>query len=172
MTSFLTTDILREVPPSQRLDSDRLLKYLRLKIDIFPRKGSLKILKFGYGQSNPTYLLKCGGLQLVLRKKPSGSILASAHAVEREYRVMKALQNSRVPVPKMYYLCTDSSVIGTPFYICEFIKGRVYTRADLPSLRSQQRFAIYAEMQKVLSAIHSVNLSGAGLNDFSKSKTE
>eukprot|EP01083_Nonionella_stella_P025905 71318_1 len=172
MSSFLTTDIVVDVPPAQRFDESRLLQYLRDKVDIFPKQGSLVIKKFGFGQSNPTYLLQCKQMKLVLRKKPSGHILRSAHAIEREYRVMSALQNSRVPVPKTYVLCTDSSIIGTPFYIYEFIQGRVFTAAHIPSLRAQQRFAIYAELQKVLSAIHSVNLSEVGLSDYSTSTTD
>eukprot|EP01084_Bolivina_argentea_P128739 227499_1 len=172
MASFLTTKILTDVPNSQRFNEDRLLQYLRSTIDIFPRTGSLKVSKFGFGQSNPTYLLTCNKLQLVLRKKPAGKILKSAHAVEREYRVMSALQNTRVPVPKTYLLCTDSSIIGTPFYICEYVKGIIFTSSHLPKLKPQQRFTIYAELQKVLSAIHSVNLSEVGLTDFSKSTTD
>merc|ERR1711971_453151 len=101
-----------------------------------------------------------------------GKILRSAHQIEREFRVMSALQNSRVPVPKTYVLCADASVIGTPFYIYEFVQGRVFTAAHLPSLRSQERFAIYAELQRVLSAIHSVNLTDTKLSDFSKSQTD
>ena len=160
------------VPPAQRFDESRLLRYLREHIDIFPASGSLSVSKFKHGQSNPTYLLQCNKLRLVLRKKPAGKILRSAHQIEREFRVMSALQNSRVPVPKTYVLCEDASVIGTAFYIYEFVQGRVFTQAALPSLRSQQRFAIYAELQRVLSAIHSVNIGAAGLADFSKSSTD
>ena len=149
LTHSNQTDNITDVPPSQRFDEDRLLQYLRSNIDIFPSSGTLKVKKFGFGQSNPTYLLECNKLQLVLRKKPFGKILRSAHAIEREYRVMSALQNSKVPVPKTYILCSDASIIGTPFYIYEFIKGRVFTSSQLPSLRSQQRFAVYAELQKV-----------------------
>lgn len=85
---------------------------------------------------------------------------------------MSALQNTRVPVPRTYHLCIDSSIIGTPFYICEFIKGIVYTKAHLPQLKSQQRYAIYAEINRVLSNIHSVNLKEVGLTDFSSSKKD
>ena len=120
------------------------MNYLRDKIDIFPSSGSLKVSKFGFGQSNPTYLLSLSnGLKFVLRKKPQGKLLQSAHAIEREYRVMSALQNTRVPVPRTYHLCTDSSIIGTPFYICEFIKGRVFTKAHLPELRRHNKDTQY-----------------------------
>ena len=158
------------MPPSQRFDENRLLNYLRQKIDVFPQSGSLKISKFGFGQSNPTYLLSLpNNVKFVLRKKPTGKLLPSAHAIEREYRVMSALQNTRVPVPRTYHLCTDSSIIGTPFYVCEFVKGRVFTSSSLPELRSQQRFAIYAELNRVLSCIHSVNLHDTGLTNYSSS---
>lgn len=88
------------------------------------------------------------------------------------HSVMSALQNSRVPVPKTYVLCTDPSIIGTPFYIYEFVKGRIFNDPSLPSLRPQQRFAVYFELQKVLSAIHSINLSEARLTDYSASNTD
>eukprot|EP01084_Bolivina_argentea_P128741 227501_1 len=170
--TFITSEILTDVPPSHKFDENKLLNYLRNNIDIFPPTGSLKVYKFGYGQSNPTYLLQCGKVKLVLRKKPSGPLAQGAHAIEREYRVMSALQNSRVPVPRTYLVCTDTTIIGQPFYICAFINGRIFPKRSLPSLKPNERFAVYAEMNRVLSAIHSVNLAAANLKDFSTSTTD
>ena len=155
------------------MNDKKLLLYLQDNVDIFSNITNLKLLKFGYGQSNPAYLLKLNdGSQFVLKKKPSGSLSKSAHLIEREYRVMSALQNTNVPVPKTYHLCTDSSIIGTPFYICQFIKGRIFTKCHLPELTPNQRKEAYLELQRVLSLIHSIDLHQVGLQNYSKSKTE
>ncbi len=133
----------------------------------------MKIQKFLFGQSNPTYLITCGKDRFVLRKKPPGKLLPSAHAIEREYRVMAALESTRVPVPKMYCLCTDSSIIGTPFYVCSFVNGRVYRAPHLPDFKDPSvRFAIYSELNRVLAAIHSVNIHEVGLTRFSRGSSK
>jgi len=128
----------------------------------------LVIEKFSFGQSNPTYLLKAGGKKWVLRKKPSGKLLPSAHAIEREYKVMKALNQTRVPVPQVYALCEDSSLLGTPFFIMEFIEGRVFKTATLKSLDKSQRFAVYSEAMRVLGLMHQVDLEEVGLSDYGR----
>lgn len=120
------------------------------------------------GQSNPTFLLTNGSQQLVLRKKPPGVLLASAHAVDREYRVMQALQNSDVPVPKLYAFSDDLNVIGTPFYIMEFLKGRVMVDQSLPGMSRLERGAIYEEMNRVIAALHQVDPVAVGLETFGK----
>lgn len=120
------------------------------------------------GQSNPTYLLTSGTQQLVLRKKPPGTLLASAHAVDREYRVMKALQNTDVPTPKLYAFSDDNEVVGTPFYIMEFLKGRVIVDQSLPGMSKADRAAIYGEMNRVIAALHKVNPADVGLETFGK----
>ena len=150
-----------------KLNTHKLLLYLRNNIDIFPLNGELKIKKFKFGQSNPTYLLIINDIKFVLRKKPSGKILPSAHAIEREYYIMNALRNSMIPVPKTYCLCLDNNIIGTPFYVCEFIDGRVFNKGNqLNGLKQKEKFAIYSQLNKVLARIHSLNLKEYNLLDF------
>ena len=102
-------------------------------------------IQFGYGQSNPTYLITdAAGKNFVIRKKPPGKLLSqTAHKVEREYRIIAALENTDVPVPKAYCLCEDSDVIGTPFYIMEFLDGRIFEDAALPDVSPEDRRAMY-----------------------------
>jgi acyl-CoA dehydrogenase len=120
------------------------------------------------GQSNPTYRLKSAQQQFVLRKKPSGPLLPSAHAVDREYRVIHALQGSDVPVPKVYAYSDDESIVGTPFYLMEFLDGRVMVDQALPGMDKQERAAIYAEMNRVMAALHKVDPLSVGLDTFGK----
>lgn len=120
------------------------------------------------GQSNPTFLLSSGKQKLVLRKKPPGALLPSAHAVDREYRVMKALQGSDVPVPKLFAFSDDSSIVGTPFYLMEFLEGRVIVDQSLPGMTRTERTAIYMEMNRIIAALHQVNPEAVGLGDFGR----
>eukprot|EP01084_Bolivina_argentea_P286722 491893_1 len=161
MTSFLTSDILKDVGTTQKFNENKLLDYLRRQINVFPSTGSLKVSILG----NSTYYLQCNKFKAVLKTKQS------IKSLQNEYTIMYALQNNfqNVPVPKMYHLCTNSSIIGQPFYICEFIQGRVYKKRDLPKLKFQERYCIYHEINAVLSAIHSVNLSQTKFNKFSNS---
>ena len=131
-------------------------------------RGALSCQPLTGGQSNPTFLLTSGTQQLVLRKKPPGVLMASAHAVDREYRVMKALQGSDVPVPKLYALSDDLEVVGTPFYIMEFLKGRVIVDQSLPGMTPAQRGAVYEEMNRVIAALHQVDPIAVGLETFGK----
>jgi len=131
--------------------------------------GALTCQPLTGGQSNPTFLLTCGSQQLVLRKKPPGVLLPSAHAVDREYRVMKALQGSDVPVPKLYAFSDDTEVVGTPFYIMEFLKGRVIVDQSLPGLSKNERGAVYDEMNRVIAALHQIDPIAVGLETFGKS---
>ncbi len=124
--------------------------------------------KFSSGQSNPTYLIQTDTRRLVLRRKPAGVLLKSAHAIDREYRVMQALQDSAVPVPNMLLLCTDDSVIGAMFYVMEFVSGTIYWNGALPGLAPAQRGAVYAEMVRVLAALHQVDLQARGLSDYGR----
>lgn len=100
--------------------------------------------QFGHGQSNPTYeITSATGAKFVLRKKPPGELLSkSAHAIEREYEIIKALETTNVPVPKVYCLCNDSSIVGTPFYVMEFLDGRIFEEAWLPGIPPQDRSAM------------------------------
>ncbi|ETE71599.1 Acyl-CoA dehydrogenase family member 11 [Ophiophagus hannah] len=130
--------------------------------------GSLELQQFSHGQSNPTYYVRFGDHQLVLRKKPPGKLLPSAHAVEREYRILKALRDTGIPVPKVLALCEDSSVIGTPFYLMEYSPGRIFKDPSLPELEPHQRTEVYSAMNSVLCQIHSVNIQTVGLEDYGK----
>ncbi len=130
--------------------------------------GALSCQPLTGGQSNPTFLLKNGKQELVLRKKPPGVLMASAHAVDREYRVMKALQNSDVPVPTLYAFSEDLEIVGTPFYLMEFLKGRVMVDQSLPDMSTAERGAVYEEMNRVIAALHQVDPSAVGLETFGK----
>lgn len=120
------------------------------------------------GQSNPTYFVTYPGQRLVLRKKPAGHVLPSAHAVEREYRILHALAGSEVPVPTARLLCEDSSVIGTPFYVMDRLDGRVFPDCTLPGIAPAERRAMYLAMAETLAKLHAVDWRARGLADFGK----
>src|SRR5574340_348809 len=130
--------------------------------------ANLAIERLAGGQSNPTYRLTSGGERFVLRKKPPGQLLPSAHAVDREYRVLAALRDSDVPVPKVHLYSDDASIVGTPFYVMEFLDGRVWINPALPGSEPAERRAVYFEMSRVLAALHRVDYAAAGLTDFGK----
>ncbi|CAM8892472.1 unnamed protein product [Rhodiola kirilowii] len=168
-----TSDLLQPVQPSLQLDVDSLFSYCCDHVDAFPvsSRSTLAMFQFGHGQSNPTYLIEIGDGDLVkryvLRKKPSGKLLQSAHAVEREFQVLQALGlYTQVPVPKVYCLCTDSSVIGTPFYIMEYLNGRIFMDPKLPGVAPARRNAIYKSIAKLLAALHSADVDAIGLAKF------
>ena len=147
-------------------DIDRLQPYLALHL---PQLGRvLKLEKFPGGQSNPTFLLGADSGTYVLRRKPPGQLLKSAHAVDREYRVLAALAGSGVPVPRVLHLCTDESVIGSMFYVMEFVTGNIYWDPMLPELRLPARTRIYTEMGRILAALHSVAPVAVGLGDYGR----
>lgn len=129
---------------------------------------SLSVKPLTGGQSNPTFLVDADGLRCVLRKQPAGELLASAHAIDREHRVMAALQGSGVPVPRMLAYCDDASVVGTPFFLMEFLDGRVLVDQSLPGMAPAERGAIYREMNRVLAALHAVDPAAVGLADYGK----
>ena len=130
--------------------------------------GSLQVCQFKGGQSNPTYWLADGERQYALRKKPPGKLLQSAHAVDREYRVMRALADTDVPTATMYALCEDDAVIGTSFFVMEYVQGRIFWNVQLPELEAEERRAVYEELARVLAAIHSVDLGAVGLSDYGR----
>lgn len=147
-------------------DLAALQRYLRGHI---PRLGSeLAVQPFSGGQSNPTYLVTDGRSRYVLRKKPAGELLPSAHAVDREYRVIHALQGSGVPVARTLCLCEDPSVIGTIFYVMEFVEGRIFWDPALPELEAPQRTALYDHMNGVVAALHSIDPQAVGLQDYGR----
>ncbi|MGP6088186.1 phosphotransferase family protein [Antarctobacter jejuensis] len=129
-------------------------------------QGPVTAEKFDVGQSNPTYRLQSASGSYVLRRKPPGQLLKSAHAVDREFRVQRALAGSAVPVPRMYALCEDESVLGTMFYVMEHVAGRNLIDPTLPGETRAGRAAIMDEMNRVLATIHDVDIVTAGLNDF------
>ncbi|CUJ95399.1 Putative aminoglycoside phosphotransferase [Ruegeria denitrificans] len=129
-------------------------------------RGPLQATKFAIGQSNPTFLLKTPDQSLVLRRKPPGALLKSAHAVDREFRVQSALANSAVPVPKMHLLCQDSDIIGSDFYIMEHLEGRVFLEPTLKGESNETRTAVLDEMNRVLAALHEVDIDAVGLSDY------
>ena len=133
------------------------------------RVSGLSAEKFAGGQSNPTYLLRVDGEpRWVLRKKPPGVLLPSAHAVEREYRVMAALADTDVPVPRMRALCTDAEVIGTPFFLMEHVAGRMFWDMRLPAVQPAERGALYDDMNRVIAALHAVDVTSRGLAEFGR----
>jgi aminoglycoside phosphotransferase (APT) family kinase protein len=154
------------VPEKHRVDPDRLEAYLRRVVPGL--EGAVTLEQFKGGQSNPTYLVKSGEARYVLRRKPPGKLLPSAHAVDREYRVITALHGSDVPVPKTWCLCEDESVIGTAFYVMEHVEGRVFWDPSLPGMAREERGAIFTEMNRVIAALHRVDFSAAGLEDYGR----
>jgi aminoglycoside phosphotransferase (APT) family kinase protein len=158
--------ILTPVRDAHRFDERALDRYLRAHVDGYA--GGLSVRQFEGGQSNPTFVLASGDAEYVLRKQPPGQLLPSAHQVDREYRVMHALRDTDVPVPRMYALCEDASVIGTKFYVMERVRGRVFTDLLLPGLTNPQRRAVYRDLTRVLAALHSVDPAKVGLADFGR----
>ena len=148
------------------LDTDKLCSYLEANIDGF--KGPLTAEKFAGGQSNPTYLIEAASGRYVLRRKPPGNLLKSAHAVDREFRVMSALADPPVPVPAMRVLCDDDSIIGSMFYVMDFLDGRIFWDASLPEQSAEERSAIYDNMNKVLADLHNVDVDAVGLSDYGR----
>jgi len=166
----MSEELVGSVSPAQRFDEKKLKAYLESKIEDFGRDLTIQQIKGG--ASNPTFKLTTrgpNGLQYyVLRKKPPGQLLASAHQVDREFRVMKALEGSGVPVPRMRHLCSDASVIGTTFYVMDFLDGRIFRDATLPGLSRIERAAIYDELNATLAKLHQVDYMTRGLSDFGR----
>ncbi|WP_299075362.1 phosphotransferase family protein [uncultured Ruegeria sp.] len=129
-------------------------------------QGPLEASKFSVGQSNPTYELRTPNRSYVLRRKPPGTLLKSAHAVDREFRVQRAIAGSKVPVPEMYLLCEDDSVIGSTFYVMEHLQGRIFLEPTMKDESNTARTAILDEMNRVLAELHMVDIGAAGLTDY------
>jgi len=155
------------VSERQRFDEASLGRWLQAHLPGFA--GLERIEQFRGGQSNPTFLLTAAdGAQSVLRKKPAGALLPSAHAVDREFRVISALHGSLVPVARPLCLCTDPDVIGTMFYLMEYAAGRNFWDATLPGMTPPERAALYDEMNRVMVALHTLDYAAAGLADYGK----
>ena len=161
----LTSDTI-EVRETHRFDIAALERYLSPRIPGFG--GPVTVRQFQGGQSNPTYYLGTRDREYVLRRKPPGKLLPSAHAVDREYRILTALGRTDVPVPKTYVLCEDAEVIGTAFYVMDWVRGRIMVDPLLPGLTPPERSAIYDSMNDVLARLHRVDWLGLGLADFGR----
>ncbi|CAD7694966.1 unnamed protein product [Ostreobium quekettii] len=164
--AFETSSNTHVPSPVLAIDEGRLLDYLADNVPSFMNVQRLVVLMFDHGRSNPTYLIKTGAKQYVLRKKPPGQLLPSAHKIEREYQVIAALQDTRVPVPRAICLCNQAAVIGTPFYVMEHVQGTIFVDPNLPSLSSSQRRAVYWQMAAALASLHDVKPSDVGLGRF------
>ncbi len=149
---------------TQTLDEAAVAEYLAQHLDGF--EGPMEVTKFQTGQSNPTFLLHTPTKDYVLRRKPPGTLLKSAHAVDREFRVQKALFDTDVPVAKMHLLCEDDDVIGSMFYIMDHVRGRNFNEPQMPGLTNADRAAVIDEMNRVLAALHEVDIEAAGLSDY------
>jgi aminoglycoside phosphotransferase (APT) family kinase protein len=154
------------VQDKHRFDTAGLERYMTANVEGF--RGPLTVLQFRGGQSNPTFLLASADNRYVLRRKPPGKLLPSAHAVDREFRVLRALHGTEVPVAKPYALCEDESVIGTAFYIMDYVQGRVLWDPALPGLAREERAAIFDEMNRVIAALHKVDYTAVGLETYGK----
>jgi len=158
----------RTVPEQHAFDVAALQRWLTAHLPGFA--GPLTVDMFKGGQSNPTYKLITPQRTYVMRAKPGpvAKLLPSAHAIEREFRVMSALQGSRVPVPQMHVLCEDEAIIGRAFYVMACVDGRVMWEQALPDMGREQRGAIYNEMNRVLAALHTVDPMAIGLDGYGK----
>jgi aminoglycoside phosphotransferase (APT) family kinase protein len=158
----------KPVTERMKVDLDALGSYLRSQVEGF--SGELEIAQFKGGQSNPTFKLTAGGRHYVLRTKPApaAKLLPSAHAIDREFRVMDALSRAGFPAARQYALCLDEAVIGRAFYLMEFIDGRVLWDQSLPGMTPAQRGAIYDEMNRVIAQLHSLDYQALGLESFGK----
>ncbi len=160
---------LIDVLPAHRFDEAALARYLHQHL---PQMGNdLLIRQFQGGQSNPTYLLESAGRRYVLRKKPPGKVLPSAHMVEREYRVIRALsEHTAVPVPSVHLLCEDEGIIGTAFYVMDHVEGRIFSHPALEELPAAERQPIHLAAIDTLAGLHQVNVEAVGLGDFGKAQ--
>jgi aminoglycoside phosphotransferase (APT) family kinase protein len=158
----------RAVSAQHRIDEAALARWLQQHMQGF--EGPLQVEMFKGGQSNPTYKLITPAAQYVMRAKPGpvAKLLPSAHAIEREFRVMQALHGTAVPVARMHVLCEDESVIGRAFYVMEFVQGRVLWDQELPGMTPAQRRDIYLELNRVLGALHTVPYLERGLETYGR----
>ena len=155
-----------EVRETHRFDEASLTRHLVGHLSGF--HGPLRVRQFEGGQSNPTYLLQAGSGDYVLRKKPLGTLLPTAHQIEREYRVMTALRDSGVPVPATLLMCDDLAVIGAAFFVMGCVEGRVFRHPHLLGVSPADRGAMYDDMAAVLARLHAVDIAGVGLGDYGR----
>lgn len=156
----------REVREAHSFDVARLESYLDGHVDGY--SGPLTVRQFKGGQSNPTYLLETPAARYVMRRKPPGTLLKSAHAVDREFRVISALHSQGFPVPTPYLLCEDDDVVGTMFYVMEYVQGRIFWDLDLPDCDADERRQIYDDVNATIARLHETDFRAIGLGDFGR----
>ncbi len=156
----------KEVAESHRFDESRLLAWMQANVAGF--EGPLEVRQFKGGQSNPTYQLVTPNKKYVMRRKPPGKLLPSAHAVDREYKVITALYPTGFPVARSYGLCTDDEVIGTWFYVMDMVEGRILWDQSLPGYEPAERHAIFMAKLKTLADLHNTDVEKVGLSDFGR----
>lgn len=139
-----------------------------LKANLSGLRGAMRLERIGGGQSNPTFFVSFDNRQLVLRKQPAGDLLPAAHAVDREYRIMKALAGGSLPVPELVLFHEGREVVGTPFYLMERLQGRIFPQCELPGMAPEERRAIYLAMAETMARLHQVDWAAAGLSDFGR----
>ena len=162
-----SADEIIPVRSAHCFDEASLARYLDGRLEGFT--GKLTVRQFEHGQSNPTFLLTSGGKEWVLRKKPPGKLLPSAHAVDREYRIIRTLSGTGVPVPEACLLCEDEGIIGTPFYVMKRVEGRIFRDPSMPEVSSpEERGAIIDVMNENLAKLHRVDWKALGLEDYGK----
>jgi aminoglycoside phosphotransferase (APT) family kinase protein len=166
MTMNIPAAGLRQIPAQHSFDTQRLTAWMQTHIAGFA--GPIEVQQFAGGQSNPTFLVQSPTRRYVLRRKPPGKLLPSAHAVDREFRVLAALKGTAVPVAHVHALCEDPDVIGSVFYVMDYVEGRIFWDALLPEVAPTERRAVYSEMVRVLAALHSVDYGAVGLGDYGK----
>ena len=155
-----------DVRSAHQFDQNALREFMSAHVPGFC--GDLTVRQFEGGQSNPTFLLEAAGQRYVMRKQPPGELLPSAHQVDREHRVMHALRNTPVPVPNMFCLCEDAAVIGTKFFVMEWIDGRLFNDMRLPECSPEDRRTIYNDLARVLAELHKVDPSAVDLETFGR----
>ncbi len=157
---------LGDTPEHLKFDEGALDAYMREHVEGY--EGPLSVKKFKGGQSNPTYLITTPSKKYVLRRKPPGKLLPSAHAVDREYKVMTALHAQGFPAPKTYTLCEDEAVVGTAFFIMDFVEGRIFWDASLPEVEKEKRKPLFHALIDTLADLHTIDYEKAGLGDYGK----
>ncbi len=166
MTEPQDATAVTEVRAAHAIDEGRLAEYLKGALP--DAHGPMRLSQFAYGQSNPTYVIAFDDREYVLRKQPPGELLPSAHAVDREYKVIRALGQTDVPVAKAYALCEVESDIAQVFYIMEFMQGRVVVDPSLPDQTPTERTAMYDAMNDTLAKLHMVDFDAVGLGDYGR----
>lgn len=149
----------------RQIDTQKLAQWLSARL---PGAGQPVLRRIGGGQSNPTWFVDWGAARLVLRTKPEGPVLPGAHAIEREFRVLRALEKTEVPVPRALWLEEDTGILGTPFYVMERLEGRVFDDASLPMVRPEERREMYLDMARTLARLHAVRPDDVGLGDYGR----